>query len=242
MSRSFATTSDSLTSVNNVTALSTPISCAIWGKVTNSTGVGGSGNIWDFNASYGMAVNNSSQISAELPGGGVIGTSSLNTWFHAGWTALLNNTSQTAQYYFNGTNSGSSTANMGGGLNTFQITAGAGPFGGSINGGSLADFAIWTDILTLAEYQALSKGVRPYNIRPTKLLIYWPIDGIQSPEPDFSGKANNATVAGTARSFGPPFLPFTPRWPRLDPVFTPTIIPAQAVAAHFSRKVNVVGY
>lgn len=76
---------------------------------------------------------------------------------------------------------------------------------------AIADFACWNVILSTGELSALSSGARPYTVRPASLQIYWPFDGLQSPEPDFSGLALNATLAGTAFALGPPTMLFSPR-------------------------------
>lgn len=55
--------------------------------------------------------------------------------------------------------------------------------------GGLADVAIWTGItLSASEITALANGAKPFNIRPQYLTGYWPLDGLQSPEPDLSGQ------------------------------------------------------
>lgn len=78
--------------------------------------------------------------------------------------------------------------------------------------GRQADVALWTAQLSAIEALALSAGIRPYNIRRSSLADYWPLDGLQSPEPDLSGNVLNGTLTGTARAFGPPFTMFTPLW------------------------------
>jgi hypothetical protein len=87
--------------------------------------------------------------------------------------------------------------------------------------------AVWNVVLTAAEHLSLSKGVLPYKIRPSALIGWWQLDGLQSPEPDFSGKANNGTLTGTALVFGAPTMPFTPRWPIFFPPSPPpfTLMP-----------------
>jgi hypothetical protein len=80
--------------------------------------------------------------------------------------------------------------------------------------GRIADMAIWNVVLTAGEASALANGARPPTIRPNALLRYWPLDGLQSPEPDLSGHVNNGTVTGTALAAGPPVMMFTPHWPQ----------------------------
>jgi hypothetical protein len=111
--------------------------------------------------------------------------------------------------------------------------------------GSLADVALWTGIkLTLTEVTALAKGARAKDIRPKSLGGYFPLAGFQSPEPDLSGIKNFGTLTGTQPAFGPPLMQFTPRWPQwlVPPPPAPVVMAPAIVAAHFSRRVNVVGY
>jgi hypothetical protein len=96
--------------------------------------------------------------------------------------------------------------------------------------GTIADGALWNTNLTTAEFLALSKGARPGTIRPGSLMVWQPLDGIQSPEPDLSGNKKNGTLTGTAPAFGPPIVPFTPRWPQaFPPAAAPTFNPAWAL-------------
>lgn len=81
--------------------------------------------------------------------------------------------------------------------------------------GNLADVAVWNVILSATEAKALTQGIRPGVIRPKSLKYWLPLDGNSSPEPDLSGNASNGTLTGTAKASGPPFAPFTPRWPLL---------------------------
>lgn len=79
--------------------------------------------------------------------------------------------------------------------------------------GRVADWAIWSNILTQGEINALSTGVRPNRIRPDLLICYLPLDGLQSPEPDFSGNGYIGDLEGTTYAPNPPITMFTPRWP-----------------------------
>lgn len=79
--------------------------------------------------------------------------------------------------------------------------------------GRIALAGVWNTSLAAGEILALSRGVLPYTIRPAALIGYWPLDGLQSPEADFSGIKNNGTLTGTTAADGPPIGMFTPRWP-----------------------------
>lgn len=103
--------------------------------------------------------------------------------------------------------------------------------------GTMADFALWSVILTAAELTALNQGARPGQIRPAGLQIWYPLDGLQSPEPDFSGNAHNGTLNGTSLASGPPVMMLTPRWPQ-------TKLAGAAAAAsgiHFRRTLSPLG-
>jgi hypothetical protein len=169
---------------------------------------------------------------------------STNTWYHLLGTYDAGAGGNNKNLYING------TFNIGVAEGSFAapVSPGIG-FGNfpdlSGNYGHLtgADGAIWNVILSPLEIAALGKGVRPPVIRPRNLVGYWPLDGLQSPEPDLSGNAYNGTVNGTTKDFGPPFMTLTPRRPQFQVPPPPTIIyPTQAVAAHFGRRVNVVSY
>jgi hypothetical protein len=102
--------------------------------------------------------------------------------------------------------------------------------GSEYTNGSVADVAIWQAALTATEAAALARGARPNTIRPASLTFWVPLDGYASPEPDLSKNANNVTLTGTTLAFGPPFAPFTPRWPRnIPPAAAPTFNPAWAM-------------
>lgn len=76
--------------------------------------------------------------------------------------------------------------------------------------GVMADGAVWVgQVLSPGQIAALSKGVRPHKIGGYS--AYTPLDGLASPEPDFSGNQNNGTLTGTALAAGPPVTLFTPR-------------------------------
>lgn len=105
-------------------------------------------------------------------------------------------------------------------IDTFTSTgfAALGVYGGGPSeyvSGVIADAAVWTAALTAGEIAGLARGARPFQIRRGSLVSYYPLTGIQSPEPDLSGLANNGTVVGTINAFGPPVMQFTPRWPQV---------------------------
>lgn len=62
--------------------------------------------------------------------------------------------------------------------------------------GGIAEVAVWSAALSDSEIAALGRGVNPSSIRPSSLASYWPLLGLDSPEPDWSGNGGNLTVNG----------------------------------------------
>ena len=78
------------------------------------------------------------------------------------------------------------------GIATFLYSSG--PF--ELLDGTIGEAAIWTAELSDAEVAALARGVSPLNIQPGSLWAYWPLLGVDSPEPDQSGNSRNLTLTG----------------------------------------------
>ena len=101
--------------------------------------------------------------------------------------------------------------------------------------GWIEDIAVWNVLLTASEFSALAKGARPGTVRAKSLLAWWPLNGRESPEPDFSGSKFNGTLTGTSFAPGPPINLITPRRPIFLPsstavaatpfIFTPAVLP-----------------
>jgi hypothetical protein len=132
-----------------------------------------------------------------------------------------NNVTPLSTYYAAAVSKGTSSVNPTfGTLGSLSIGNTDATTGNSACTCALAEFGMWNVVLTAAEISALTNGARPYTIRPVSLLAYYPLDGIQSPEPDISGNALNLTVTGATLAAGPPVMPFSPRWPQ-GPSFIP---------------------
>jgi hypothetical protein len=163
-------------------------------------------------------------------------TTAANTFDTGVWHALAftTNFSSTAQFYLDGV---AITTTVGTGApepTTSTQTLGAAGNITEFTDGQLADMAIWASQLSALEVAALAKGMRPGQVhRPSSggLAGWWPLDGLQSPEPDLSGRLETATlVNGPTAAFGPPIAPFTRRWPMgaILPTSAPTFNPAWA--------------
>jgi hypothetical protein len=195
----------------------------------------------EFDNNYGMFVH----VTAGVPkvsygsiGGGADGTTtpSASTWYHLAQT-VTGQGATAGQGYLNGATDGAAWT-VSGHAATTTFYAGNDNLGPPLIG-SLADVAIWTVALTPTEIQGLSRGTRPSRIRPTNL--WWPLDGLQSPEPDLSGNKNNATLTGTTKASGPPYMPQTRRWPQL-PISMASIPTFPFQSTQFIRKPRIIGY
>jgi hypothetical protein len=160
---------------------------------------------------YASNFKSISSLSADPwpPGGSSVHLPSLNAWHHVGFTS----DSTTATLYINGASAGTAQSVTGTGsppsITDARICYDLAASGRAIDG-SMADAAIWDATLTLIEIAALAKGMRPPQIRPASLKGYWPLAGLQSPEPDLSGSKNNGTLTGTQAAFDPPLSLATP--------------------------------
>lgn len=65
--------------------------------------------------------------------------------------------------------------------------------------GRLAEVAVWNAELTDGEHALLARGISPLRIRPGNLILYYPLFGTMSPEPNLAvgGATYNLTITGT---------------------------------------------
>jgi hypothetical protein len=178
----------------------------------------------NFSGFLGLELSNSvASVFGEYQ---VTTTLTTNTWYHVLFTALygsptvvncyLNGVSQSVSA--SGATSGSPDAS-----NFNRYIAGDSGNAASWDG-RLADIAVWSAVLSQTEATGLARGLRPAAIRPQSLVAWWPLDGIQSPEPDLGGHALNGTLQNNPTlAFGPPFTMFTRRWLRYE-LFRPDFI------------------
>ncbi len=160
------------------------------------------------------------------------GTNAISTgaWHHFAWTY---GSSGGLKTFLDGASDG--TSNIGTALLTNYGTTNTGIGYDPANvgrgfPGSIADVALWNVALSASEITALARGVRPLMIRPANIIHYMPLDGLSSPEPDFSGKKNNGTLTGTTFGSGPPITLVTPR--RLGILAASSFVPAWAKGAN----------
>jgi hypothetical protein len=177
-----------------------------------------------------MAWANTSNISVD-PATTALST---NTWYHIGFTYDGTNG---IIVYVNGVSDGTNSPHAGApfydGTEVWNIGYDSANASRIFNG-SIADVVQWNVALTAFELLGLARGARPYLIRPAAIVGWWPLDGLQSPEVDLSGNANNGTLSGTAAAFGPSFAPFTPRWSQV-------ITAAAAPTTVFRRSLSALG-
>lgn len=225
MARSFNGSSDFITptSATPLTVVP-PLSVAVWvypTAVSNTTSQIIMNNQANTNFWGLYLVQNTAKISLEASGSAANSSVavSLNTWSHIGGS-----TSGTS-IYLNGAKDGSATGTWSWSTITGgSVAIGEDPVNSGRNyTGRLADLAVWNVVLTDLEFAAIAKGVRPFRVRPKSLIAYYPLDGLQSPEPDLSGNASNGTLTGTAKAFGPPIAPFTSRMPLSTQSSTPVV-------------------
>jgi hypothetical protein len=123
-------------------------------------------------------------------------TLSTGTWYHVAGTCDGTNT----KVWVNGAQDGTIAS----AADNIQSVSGADTvqfgdrIGAAFLNGTLAEVAIHKVALGANELLASAKGALPHRIQPTNLLGYWPLYGIGSPEPDFSGNGRGGTLTGTA--------------------------------------------
>lgn len=126
------------------------------------------------------------------------------------WTAVggrKNGTGVNSQTIFlNGTIDKQQTSTLSMVNTTANLNLGADAQGG-VNGwnGLLAECAIWDVALLDSEFAALASGTTALSIQLANLKGYWPLCGIQTPEPDFAN-SNYGSQIGSVPSAAHPLL------------------------------------
>ena len=85
--------------------------------------------------------------------------------------------------------------------------------------GDIGVCCVWNVELNDDEVAYLALGGDPRHIRPANIVHYWRLEGLDSPEPDWTSNAKGLTLSGTpTRSDNPPIMPFTPPWAANSPL------------------------
>ena len=254
MARSFNGTTDKIDCGTGVTAPTPAVSISAWVYMTSLTpaysSVYGRVNSADFHSVHQILVKSTGHIGYFVAVVGVAsflvdpGTNAISTgsWHHV---ALTCNPSLGGPLtgFLDGLSDGTQSRaadTIGTSFGTNHTCIGFDDSAAGRNlGGRIADAAMWNVVLTAAEIKALAVGARPNMIRPANLLHWLPLDGLQSPEPDLSGFANNGTLTGTTIAPGPPIMPFTPRWPQVNSL--PLLGPAAGLGWIINRRNRLSG-
>lgn len=134
------------------------------------------------------------------PTGAAITTSAVlttGTWHHT-CAVFTSTTSRTI--YLDGGNAATDTSNVNAdpaGINRTGVGALLRLSIAGFTNGRLAHPGIWNAALNTNEIAALVKGVPPRLIRPASNVNYWPLPGLNSPEPDFGPNRDNLTLSGS---------------------------------------------
>lgn len=123
------------------------------------------------NTVFGMAISANNGAFSQSPASSF----PLSTTIHAA-TVFVSSTSRTT-YADGASGSVNAASRTPGTLDRFKIAA-QGSTGGSVGGfwnGLVSEVALWSVALTAAEVVSLSKGFRPYRVRPQSLVLYAPL-------------------------------------------------------------------
>lgn len=133
-------------------------------------------------------------------------TAALNTWYHV---ALTYDGSTIAKAFVLGTVGSTTIAQNRALPNGTTLTLGrGGAFNSLFFAGRIAELVVWKGVvLTANQIKALAAGANPAMTNPGGIVLYLPLPGADSPEPDYSGSRLNGTLTGTAAANHPPVQP-----------------------------------
>ncbi len=255
MARAFVNASSQYLTVNTAVRTALPVSASIWYYPTSTAvdcelmGMYDNSGASVLNAVRLECNFSSNNLQFSLRNGTVenqdSGTAAptLNQWNHIGGTI---DSSFLQTVFLNGVITGT-PFNTGIIFPTGLVSTAIGAFNfgaggvGNYTNGYLAHAAFWNVVLTAGEVLALSKGALPSAIRPTALVGYWPLDGLSSPEPDYTGLGSRAMVLQAGPPLapsGPPVMPFTPRTPQVN---LQMVGPAAALGWIIDRRNRLAG-
>jgi len=149
----------------------------------DSDSAGGNRWVWGSNNNGGQAPFPGLRLYVYAAGGTyqrghIIPYPSLNVWHHLCFTLDQTSMATAPTIYVDGAAVGASVVDGGtAAVSTATMALRLGNNGSGTNGwpGQIQNEAYWDDILSLAEIQALAKGVNPHRIRPTRLVFHYPM-------------------------------------------------------------------
>ncbi len=182
MARTFSSVGN-LSRTTNPPISSLPCTMAAWFKVTGASDSGFIIQVGDNISShyYGLAYNAASDVDGYVFAGATtntitfLTTVSTNVWHHL---CLVVESNTVRSLFYDG---GNKTAGSGVAITPTaptNIVIGAVYSAGSpvnICTGTLAEIAVWDVALTDAEVAALAKYVPSTKVRPSDLIVYWPL-------------------------------------------------------------------
>lgn len=194
--------------LTNATGLTFPLTMSAWCYPTSFTGkvCPVSVNL-DSTTFHILIFDATGHVQAESNAGSTVaaattaGAASINAWCHAAGT-FASATSRAA-FLNGGSKATNVTSRSPSGLNRCQIGVLSNTFNPFT--GSVAEVAIWSAVLSDGEIATLATGVPAWQVRAASLWGYWPVLGLSSTEPDYSGAGRAMTLVGTpALADGPP--------------------------------------
>jgi len=125
-----------------------------------------------------------------------------NTWFHGAGTFV---SATERNVFLNGVNEATDTTDK---TATVDQTTAGGSNTPETFDGEICECGIWDVELTDDEIRALAAGQSPMRVRPSNLVVYWPMLHDRDVEVDYSGNENHSTsITGTVNADHAPVSP-----------------------------------
>lgn len=212
MARKFVRASSQYLELAAAVLTATPFTMSAWFNTSSATTVQG---IVGLNASanttnyFRLDVDAANKVRMGTSGTftSTSTTFSVGTWNHAAFVSIASNS---RAVYLNGAGKATNTSGVTpSGLNLTDVGCDGGSSRSNYFNGSIAEVGIWNVALTDQEVSALAAGALPHTVRPGKLVAYWPLWGLHSPEIDLSGSAQNMVITGATAANHAPVTLFT---------------------------------
>lgn len=215
MSRKFTSASSHYLEINSAALTGVPLSMACWFKQTNVTATSALISLTDKDVAdqwFALVAGGSftgDPIGAEVRAGSTFRALTTtpftaNTWHHAA-AVFVGATSRFAYLDGGGAAEETSSATPTG-LDRTSLGRLGDSTPSSFLDGLIAEAAIWNVALTAGEIAELAAGLKPWNIRPSALVAYWPIGGTASPEGDVIGAFPLTVTGAVASDENPPVI------------------------------------